>query len=81
MFEYERGYFKALLDIINFTEEHSEDLKSMRQRKFTFLTNLIRHLLTNRDKMDLFIKYGGCVGVKSSNNKDCKIVNVFDKFK
>ncbi|HZK60720.1 MAG TPA: hypothetical protein VFC41_01500, partial [Anaerovoracaceae bacterium] len=61
MFEYERGYLKALLDIIDFTEEHSEDLKSMRQRKFTFLTNLIRHLLTNRDKMDLFIKYGGNV--------------------
>lgn len=81
MFEYKRGYFKALLDIISFTEEYSEHLKYIKQRKFTFLINFIKHLLTNRDKTDLFMKYGGSVGVKFSDDKDCKIVNVFDRFK
>ena len=81
MFEYEQGYFKALLDIIDFTNQYSINLKSMKQRKFTLLINLIKYLSTNRDKRDLFMKYGGSVGVKVSDDKDCKIVNVFDKFK
>lgn len=81
MFEYEKGYFKALLDIINFTNEYSQVIKDLKQRKYTLIVNLIKYLAENRDKMDLFVKFGGSVGVKFSDDKDCKIVNVFDKFK
>ena len=81
MFEYEKGYFKALLDIVSFTEGYRQGLIDIKQRKFTFLVNLIKYLSNNRDKRDLFMRYGGSVGVKFSDDKDCKIVNVFDKLK
>lgn len=74
------GYFKALLDIANYTDDHSLQLKYIKQRKFAFLVNLIKYLLKNREALDLFVKYGGDVEVFHTDAKACEITSVQDRY-
>ncbi len=76
MLEYEKGYFKALLDLSNYIDEHSESIKSLKQCKFTFIYNLIKYLLDSFERRELFRRYGGDVIVKINHDKDCKIVSI-----
>lgn len=78
-FDYRKGYFKALLDIANYTDDHSVMLKYIKQRKFTFLVNLIKYLLKNGDVLDLFMVYGGDIDVIYSPDKACDIIRVLKK--
>jgi hypothetical protein len=79
MFEYRQGYFKALLDLNNYTDSNSVDLKRMKLKKFDFIVSLIKKLLTNGIEMDLFIKYGG--EVETIYNPETKqVVKIKDKF-
>jgi len=83
MLEYEQGYFKALMDLGNFCDIYSEDLKTLRAKKYVVLLGLIKYLVENEQERELFAKYGGNVGVKISNvkkSKDVKILSVFDRF-
>jgi hypothetical protein len=76
LFEYEQGYFKALLDMSNFVDGHSVMINYQRQRKYRLLVNLIGYLLKNRDERELFMRYGGEVEVRINHEKDCKILEV-----
>jgi|GEM_PF-1098714 len=79
MFEYRQGYFKALLDLKNYTDSNSIDLKRMKFKKFDFIVSLIKKLLTNGAEMDLFIKYGG--EVETVYNPETKqVIRIKDKF-
>ncbi len=61
--EYDNGYFKALLDILEFVNSHSEIINHdyRGNKKYTLLINLIKYLAKNPEKRELFKKYGGYV--------------------
>jgi len=79
MFEYRQGYFKALLDLKNYTDSNSVDLKRMKFKKFDFIVSLIKKLLTNDTAMDLFIKYGGEVEI-IYNPETKQVIRIRDRF-
>jgi hypothetical protein len=78
---YEQGYFKALLDIYNYTETYGESIKNLKQRKYKFLVNLINYLLKNRAARDLFARCDGNVSVKVSHEKDCEILFIVGEWR
>lgn len=77
--EYDNGYFKALLDILEFVTIHSEIINHdyRGNKKYTLLINLIKYLAKNTEKREIFKKYGGCVHliVKDTEIVDLKEIN------
>lgn len=60
MFEYERGYHKAFIDLTNFYKHNELAIKSFRaNKKQEVFFNLIKHLTLNRNERDIFMRYGG----------------------
>lgn len=70
---YEKGYFKALLDILEFTNIYSAALKRYKSKKYDVLLNLIKYLAENTNKRDLFMRYGGNIEVIV---KDMQIIDL-----
>jgi len=56
---YRHGYFKALLDMSNYIDNHSECLKPYKSKKLDVIHSIIKYLLENADVLDEFMKYGG----------------------
>jgi hypothetical protein len=79
MFEYRQGYFKALLDLKNYTDSNSVDLKQMKFKKFDFIVSLIKRLLISGGEFDLFIKYGGEVEI-IYNPETKQVIRIRDRF-
>ena len=79
MFEYRQGYFKALLDLNNYTDSNSVDLKRMKLKKFDFIVSLIKRLLISGGEFDLFIKYGGEVEI-IYNPETKQVIRIRDRF-
>ena len=60
MFEYESGYFKAILDIYNTLESQDAHLKLNSKKKYqTYIYSLLKLLLSNNIIRDKFMQYGG----------------------
>ena len=60
MFEYESGYFKAILDIYNTLESQDAHLKLNSKKKYqTYIYSLLKLLLSNDIIRDKFMQYGG----------------------
>ena len=60
MFEYESGYFKAILDIYNTLESQDAHLKLNSKKKYqTYIYSLLKLLLSNSIIRDKFMQYGG----------------------
>lgn len=66
---YEKGYFKAFLDILEFADIYSESLKQYKTKKYAVLLNLIKYLAENKNKRDLFMRYGGNIKVIVNNTQ------------
>jgi len=76
---FEKGYFKALLDLLEFIDLHNETLKLYRNKKYLLVLNLVRYLVKHREKRDLFMRYGGHVEVIVNNSQITEIVNLKEK--
>lgn len=60
MFEYESGYFKAILDIYNTLESQDAGLKLNSKKKYqTYILSLLKLLLSDAIVRDKFMQYGG----------------------
>lgn len=60
MFEYESGYFKAILDIYNTLESQDAGLKLNSKKKYkTYILSLLKLLLSDTIVRDKFMQYGG----------------------
>lgn len=60
MFEYESGYFKAILDIYNTLKSQDAHLKLNSKKKYqTYIYSLLKLLLSNSIIRDKFMQYGG----------------------
>lgn len=60
MFEYESGYFKAILDIYNTLESQIAGLTLNSKKKYqTYILSLLKLLLSDSIVRDKFMRYGG----------------------
>lgn len=60
MFEYESGYFKAILDIYNTLELQDANLKLNSKKKYqTYIYSLLKLLLSDDIIRNKFMRYGG----------------------
>lgn len=60
MFEYESGYFKAILDIYNTLKSQDPHLGLNSKKKYqTYIYSLLKLLLSNSIIRDKFMQYGG----------------------
>lgn len=60
MFEYESGYFKAILDIYNTLESQDANLKLNSKKKYqTYIYSLLKLLLSDDIIRNKFMQYGG----------------------
>ena len=60
MFEYESGYFKAILDIYNTLQLQDANLELNSQKKYqTYIYSLLKLLLSDDIIRNKFMRYGG----------------------
>lgn len=60
MFEYESGYFKAILDIYNTLESQDASLELNSKKKYqTYIHSLLKLLLSDDIIRNKFMQYGG----------------------
>lgn len=66
MFEYESGYFKAILDIYNTLKSQDTHLKLNSKKKYqTYIYSLLELLLSNSIIRDKFMQYGGTYDINN----------------
>lgn len=66
MFEYESGYFKAILDIYNTLKSQDVHLKLNSKKKYqTYIYSLLELLLSNSIIRDKFMQYGGTYDINN----------------
>ena len=66
MFEYESGYFKAILDIYNTLKSQDAHLNLNSKKKYqTYIYSLLKLLLSNSIIRDKFMQYGGTYDINN----------------
>ena len=71
---YRKGYFKALLDVVNFLEKIEKNLIAPPKEKFVVSIAALKAVLID-NKLDLFMNYGGDIGFKYKYEKG-KVLNI-----